>query len=104
MDNTQLPDIKHFGDRLRYVFDRMGIDPSRGVQTLAEKFDWSLEVVNGWLSAPTAPDLLVPVRIAQWADVDADWLVSWQYGLGTFEGNVNENDFEMSVEYLPHSR
>lgn len=76
MDRTQLPSLEHFGERLKYVFEHMGLEPSRGVEALSQHFRWPVDEVSGWLGDAESPLISRVVELAKWAKVDAHWLAS----------------------------
>lgn len=75
---------EQFAARLRAVCIDKGL-PERGMQTqLAKKFDVSQQAARKWLDGASYPEIETIVRLADWGDVNVNWLLQ---GAGPMRGN-----------------
>jgi transcriptional regulator with XRE-family HTH domain len=65
-----------FAARLHEICDDMGLPKERGRQTeLAREFELNPNAVRKWLLGEGMPELDMAVRVADWADVNLNWLL-----------------------------
>lgn len=82
--STPPPNRLAFSQRLAELCEEMGL-PKRGRQTrLAQLFKVSQQAARKWLDAESFPMLETLVEIADWADVNINWLLQ---GAGPKRGN-----------------
>jgi transcriptional regulator with XRE-family HTH domain len=71
-------ELSEFSDRLNEICDLMGVPPKqKGRQGwLSKKFSVSQNGARKWLEAESYPSWENIVRLATWADVSVDWLMT----------------------------
>lgn len=96
------PDARHqFAARLHELCTEKNL-PERGRQTLlARQFGVSQQAVKKWLDGLTYPEMDTIIAIAEWADVNVNWLLQ---GAGPKRGNrmsTKAQVLEEAIQSLP---
>lgn len=77
--------LTEFAARMNEICDDKGLTKAHGRQAeLGRKFDVTPKAARRWLLGLGLPELVMAIRIAEWADVNLNWLLQ---GVGPKRGN-----------------